>query len=419
MDYGKLAYLKTQDLSEQMNNMRLEIETAPYNCLSLLDKRPYYFSKDLEIQGYSITAKRLNVIDIQYKVLIKSLMSTSLDFTIYVNNVKAETFTDYINGETKSFIFKTVVNCAILGENILSALIQFESASEYVVLCTEINVMGSNITETVKDRQVDTIDKFSGFYIASSNKKDNYIDLINQNIDAKYVSSPYNKLEKKGSTYLINKINLLYQENIVDLDFYAYVDADKNLVINLYSLINNVIYDTKVVDKHVTKITACPNFHPMGLSLSYIKDHEIYTSNITAEPFSIYFTPPKKLKTSFGRIKEIFLFLNNDMAALCFINESNNGYLKLSDGNNMHLEDFSAMFFENTISLGKCENCRFKILRDKIILLFKQKNAVYKKTIENNMLLQGVELAAFCDELIPVKDIFIMRKNGRLNILSD
>ncbi|MCL1901742.1 MAG: hypothetical protein FWG51_05035 [Firmicutes bacterium] len=424
MDYGKLAYLKTQDLSEQISNMRKDLETAPYNCLSYLDKRPYSFSKDLKFIEYYITAKKLTTVNIQYKVLLKSLENTCFDFSIYINNVKAETFTDYINNESKSFVFTVVIDGFNKGNNCVSAGVQFENEGEYVVLCTEINVTGNNITELVKDRQVDVIDKFAGCYIATSRKQDSYIDLINHNFDANFVSSPSFSLEKKGDIYVFSKINLEDQEDIVDLDFYAYIDAEKNLIINLYSLIDNIIYDTKTVDSNVTKIAACQNYNPLGLSLCYIKDFEIYTSNVTAgnataEPFCLNFSPPKMLKTIYGRIKDVSLFLNNDMAALCFVNESNNGYLKIGDIEKKHLDDFGSMFLEKTLSLGTCENCRFKVTADKILIFHKQKGAIYKKTIENNRLLPDVLLAAYCDELIPIKDIFIMRKNDRLNILKE
>ena len=422
MDYGKLAYLKTQDLFVQMSDTRKEIETGLYNCLSYLDKRPYPFTKDLEIQNYYITAKKLTFVSIQYKVFLKSQKSANFDFSVYINNVKAETFTDYINDESKSFVFIAVVNGFNKGDNCVTAKIKFESPGDYVVLRTEINITGNNITETAKDRQADVIEKKEGFYIATYRKQDDCIDIINQSMDSQYVSNPNLKLEKNGDIYKFCKINLNYQENITDLDFYAYIDAKKNLVINLYSLITNTTYCTKIADANVTKIAACQNFNPLGLSLCYIKDYEIYTSNITANiksaPWSIEFTPPKKFKTAFSRIKDISLFLYNDMAAMCFINESDNGYLKVGDKEKAALDDFGEMFFEKTLNLGRCKNCRFKVAGDKILMFFKQKDAVYKKTIENNTLASDVELAAFCDELIPLGEMFIMRKNDRLNILD-
>lgn len=418
MDYGKLAYLKTEDLAKQVDSLRTQIETAPFNCLAVLDKRPVYFSKSLTIEEYTITAKKLTTLTLQYKILLSSESSETFNFSIYINNVRAEIFTDYIGKETKSFTFTIVAEGVIKGDNVVSAVIEFSNAGQYNLLCSEINAMGNNIYESVKTINVDVVEKSVGVFFAASKPEDSQINIINQNMQSDYISPPYYKLNKLGKSYVLS--NMYYQSgtNIYEKDFYAYIDSEKNLVINLYSMVTNIISDTKILDSNVSQVSACGSLNPLGLAISYIKGNEIYTSNVTTDSYVLNFTNPQLMETLYGRIKKTIVFRDkNDLVNLFFTTDAGNSYLKAGDINKTGVADYAKMFKDKTIGLGKCENIRFKPLEDRLIMFIKQKGAVYERVLQDNKLSEPV-LAAYCDELIPFKNYYLTRKNNRLNLLK-
>lgn len=418
MDYGKLAYLKIEDLTKQIDNLKTQVETAPYNCLSVLNKRPYYFEKNFKIEDYTITAKKQTVLTLQYKILLSSVSSETFDFSIYINNVKVETFTDYIGSESKSFTFTIVAEGFTKGDNNVSAAIDFKNSGQYNLLCSEINAMGNNIYETVKTVNADVLEKRVGTLLAFSKPEDDYIYVLDQNFNYNILSTPFLSLKKSGKNYAIT--NMFYQnEAIYETSFYAYISAEKNLVINLLGIFSGgTILDSKVLDTNVSSVSASESLNPVGVSVAYVKNNAIYTSNISTNGSTLAFTAPKIFETIYGKVNKTIVFKDkNDRTNLYFSTNLGNSYLKIADlsksGN-----DYAELFQDKAIGLGKCENIRFKPLNDKILIFIKFKGAVYERILENNKLSEPV-LAAFCDELIPFKDQYITRKNNRLSILAE
>lgn len=413
MDYGKLAYLKIEDLTKQIDSLRTRVETAPYNCLSVLNKRPYYFEKSYKIEDYVITAKKQTILTLQYKVLLLSVTNETFNFSIYINNVKVETFTDYIGLEPKSFSFTIVAEGFCKGDNMVSGVLEFENSGRYNILCAEINATGNNICETVKTLNIDVLNKRAGMVLAVSSPDEDNIRLINQNFDYEFLSSPYLSFKKSGEISVVS--NMFYLNGTKELDFYAYID-EKKLVINLFDVFSGKILDTYNLDSGITNVSACCSLNPVGLALAYIKNDIIYTCNITTDGSKLNVSPPKIFETIYGRVKKVIVFADtNNMANLFFSTGLNNGYLKLANASKSGT-DYAGLFYEKTIGLGKCENIRFKPFEGKLIFFIKFKGAVYERVLENNVLSEPV-LAAFCDELIPFSDIYIARKNNRLNLL--
>ena len=417
MDYGKLAYLKAQDLEAQIDNIRTQVEMAPYNCLSVLDKRRYYFEQTYQTLNYFITARKNTTITLQYRVLIDSLILSSLNFSVYINDVLVETFTDYIGNETKSFTFTIVADGFPKGENYVYAVIEFPNIGQYNVFGCELNAMGNNIFESIKTIKVDVVKKLGGYFIITGKDEDNHLNIISQNMQGAFISTPAYQLSKNGSEYTISQMYYTSGLNTYTMDFYAYIDSDKNIVINLYNMITNQILDTATIfGAAANKIASCQRYDPAGLALSYISDNKIYTCFVTTNGADISYSAPIILDTKYGRVKDILMFEYDNLINLCFVTDSKSSYLMMQDPEKNNF-DFSKNFLEKTINLGKCENLRFKPQSDNILMFIKQNGAVYERVLTDGKL-SDMTLTAFCDELIPLDSFFISRKNDRINLIK-
>lgn len=401
-DYGKLAYLKAEDLSRRVTEMEKQLQKPAVLPLSIVFDRSRYFSSFTDIQRINLLSARIGSMEINVKLVAEGTANCGsvVRVTPSVCSVAAATVELPFSISKQLYSFTFTLPLPRAGDNELDFRVEADGTN--ILHSFSVHITASGVAEKRKDSYISGFDTQYGTFFAAENGEN--MDFINQTLLVENLSSPSFSLSKRDKSAASA---LKYNASSYRL-CYGYLQSG-TLFLQEINLLTQAVLNTFEIARNVSDLSLYSGGGGSCCVLGYLQGGEVYAVLIGYNN-GFVLSSPVKLPFS-GKADKVNVLRSDGLPAVA-ARVGKSWYLK----RHLSVESGQPVFDGKNIKLAEGESLFAETLSGETAVYIGLNGTVRKLNLDTEGVLTSSQIYDFCDGLVLQANYKLQRFNDRLKL---
>ncbi len=191
MDYGKLAYLKADDLESRVAELSRKVLEVQTGCISLSDQPEFYATK-MTLPELILSAARSCAASVTLRLVMTGEVRCDCTVAMSLDGIEFYRSALPVGGEKQAYVFSAACQGVPGGESRMQVEISFPDLGVRLH-SYELQVQGAGLSEAEREIGMASFECRYGLFFLTGGREG--IDVIQQNTQSDRLTAPYLKLD--------------------------------------------------------------------------------------------------------------------------------------------------------------------------------------------------------------------------------